>query len=85
MNERTRLLNKITAEDFAVYEAVLYLDGHPDDRDALGYYSEHRDNAVSLREEYARKFGPLTIYDVNGNGAWSWINDPFPWEREGNC
>ena len=85
MNERNRLLNKIMAEDFAVYEAVLYLDTHPGDADALSYYTEHRDNVVQLREEYSRKFGPLTIYDVEGNGSWSWINEPFPWEREGNC
>ena len=29
MNERERLLRRIQAEDFAVYETVLYLDGHP--------------------------------------------------------
>ena len=33
MNERERLLRRIQAEDFAVYETVLYLDGHPGLRD----------------------------------------------------
>ena len=51
MNERERLLRRIQAEDFAVYETVLYLDGHPKNRQALAYYQKHRDAAVALRTE----------------------------------
>ena len=84
MNDRDSLLKKIQAMDFALYEAVLYLDGHPSNKKALDYYREHRDALKELREEYARKFGPLTIYDNYDNDTWRWVDKPWPWEKEGN-
>ncbi|MGN1095420.1 MAG: spore coat protein CotJB [Eubacteriales bacterium] len=84
MNERERLMEMIQSEDFTVYETVLYLDGHPCDRKALEFYREHRDNLVSMKEEYKRKYGPLTIYENYDCDTWSWIECPWPWEREAN-
>ena len=84
MNERERLLRRIQAEDFAVYETVLYLDGHPKNRQARAYYQKHRDAAVALRTEYEQKYGTLTIYGNNDAGNWNLINRPWPWEKEGN-
>ena len=78
------LLKKIRAEDFAVYETVLYLDAYPCDEKALAYYRKHNDTAKELKNEYARKYGPLTIYENTDNSHWSWINGPWPWEREAN-
>lgn len=83
MNERCNLLRRLQAEDFAVYETVLYLDGHPDDAKAIAYYNDHRDAALRLREEYTERYGPLTIYDNHGR-TWNWTDDPFPWEKEAN-
>ena len=83
-SERDALLKKIQAMDFALYDAVLYLDGHPGNKKALDYYREHRDALVELRDEYARKFGPLTIYDNYDNDTWHWVDKPWPWEKEGN-
>lgn len=83
MNERCNLLRRLQEEDFAVYETVLFLDGHPDDKKALEYYNSHRDTAIRLREEYAKHYGPLTIYDGEGR-TWNWTDAPFPWEKEAN-
>ena len=82
--DRAALLKKIQAMDFALYEAVLYLDGHPNNKKALEYYREHRDSLRTLREEYNRRFGPLTIYDNYDNDSWQWVDKPWPWEKEGN-
>ena len=82
--DRTSLLKKIQAMDFALYETVLYLDGHPKSKKALEYYREHRDALGALREEYTRRFGPLTIYDNYDNDTWQWVDKPWPWEKEGN-
>ena len=40
-----------------------------------------------LLEEYARNFGPLTIdcTDMSESERWKWMEQPFPWEREGGC
>ena len=82
--DRASLLKKIHAMDFALYETVLYLDGHPKNKKALEYYREHRDTLKALKEEYNRRFGPLTIYDSYDNDSWQWVDKPWPWEMEGN-
>ena len=82
--DRASLLKKIQAMDFALYETVLYLDGHPKNKKALEYYREHRDALKALKEEYSRRFGPLTIYDNYDNDSWQWVDKPWPWEKEGN-
>jgi len=84
MNEREMLLKKIQAEDFAVYETVLFLDTHPEDKAALAFYNTHRDNVEKLKAEYMEKFGPLTIYDSRASDHWHWVDKPWPWEREAN-
>ena len=83
-NNRDALLKKIQAEDFALYETVLYLDGHPRDKKALEFYCQRRDALAALKEEFRKKFGPLTIYDNNDNDSWHWIDKPWPWEKEAN-
>ena len=84
MNERGELLKKIQSADFAIYDTVLYLDGHPDNKKALEFYRQHRDALKELKDEYARRFGPLTIYENYDNDTWRWVDKPWPWEREGN-
>lgn len=84
MNERERLLRRIQAEDFTVYETALYLDGHPKNRQALAYYMKHRDMASALKTEFEQKYGTLTLYGNYDPANWNWINRPWPWEKEGN-
>ena len=37
MNDRRKLMRQIQVFSFAVYEAALYLDSHPDDKRAMEY------------------------------------------------
>ena len=84
MNERDILLKKIQAEDFAIYETILFLDTHPCDETALAFYNTHRETAEKLKHEYIQKYGPLTIYENHDSKHWRWIEGPWPWEREAN-
>ena len=86
MNEadRSSLLRKIQAEDFAIYEAALYLDGHPACQKALKYYHEHKKLCEGYKAEYERHFGPLTLYRNQNESGWDWTTGPWPWEKEGN-
>ena len=34
-----------------------------------------------LLAEYNQKFGPITPNQSNDDNHWSWIDDPWPWER----
>ena len=48
---RCRLMKEIQTAAFAAHEAVLYLDGHPDDKRALAYFNmqnEKMKNAVAV-------------------------------------
>ncbi len=84
LSERSSLLHRLQAEDFAVYEAVLYLDGHPNNRYALAYYHKHREMAARLASEYEKKFGPLQNTNACDGGHFAWIDGPWPWEKEAN-
>lgn len=85
MDERKKLLMKISACQFAQYELWLFLDTHPKCAEAMQALNMHRANAMKLKEEYECKFGPISNPKANGK-YWCWINDPWPWDYTGdNC
>ena len=45
-------------------------------------YQSMRQQAV---KDYISLYGPLNKYQVNDDNYFTWVNDPWPWEREGNC
>lgn len=78
LNEKHKLLNCLSAEQFAAWELHLYLDTHPCDKTAQRLHKKHSARALELKEEYESKFGPLTT--KTGEGC-DWINGPWPWEK----
>jgi spore coat protein JB len=84
MNERGALLRRLQAEDFALYEVALYLDGHPKCKKALAYYAEHQKLYEALKREFEEKFGPLSLYRNKNDENWDWAEGPWPWEKEAN-
>ena len=68
---------------FALYETVLYLDGHPTCTDALEHYNTLIAELEQVTEQYEEKYGPLTIYS-NTHDTWKWVSSPWPWESEAN-
>ena len=82
-NTRSRLLRKIQQHGFAMLEAGLYLDGHPNCTRALQYFDKHRNEYLKYTSEYEEAFGPLTMKSNTGSD-WNWILGPWPWESEAN-
>lgn len=83
MNKQ-QLLHYIDVVSFQVVEMQLFLDTHPDDKEAMQqffHYSDLRNEALKV---YAKKYGPLTIDTVQPSGSWHWAEQPWPWEG-GNC
>lgn len=83
MNETARILmQRINEASFAMDDVVLYLDTHPDDRDALNYYHY----VVGMRKEamdaYESQFGPLMPDAVTSDCKWTWMTEKWPWEGE---
>ncbi|MEG1742367.1 MAG: spore coat protein CotJB [Acetivibrio sp.] len=82
-NDRQKLLLFITEVSFAVDDVVLYLDTHPEDKQAMEYYDTYRKLRKQALSEYTRLYGPLSDEDVNGGNCWTWVKDPWPWEVSG--
>lgn len=69
------------ALSFAIVDAGLYLDGHPQDTAALDYYNEINSAYRAARDGYEAKYGPLSIYDgKETDNEWLWSTTPWPWE-----
>lgn len=81
MDERMELLKKYNAYAFAAYDWNLYLDTHPNDKDAIAMFKKMVDKAKELRSEYQAKYGPLTAEASNDSERWNWIDNPWPWDN----
>ena len=94
-NSRRKLLNRIRVSGFAAIEAALYLDTHPNDREALAALAGYCADKKAAVDEYEAEYGPLTFCSCSahngccrvGNGLerdgyFAWATTPWPWEPE---
>lgn len=77
-------LTELMALDFAIQELGLYLTTHRDDKEALELYWSYVRLGKQGREKYIEQYGPLCETDITP-GSFKWLNDPWPWELEGNA
>ena len=69
---------------FAMWELRLYLNTHPDDRDALALLHTLQENCCE--PNYATTFlEDVPCTDGTRNPAWRWTQGPWPWEYDANC
>lgn len=80
---RNKALIKLSAVQFAAWELHMYLDTHPEDKQAKMRYSELMSEYSLLKSEFESKFGPITK-PATGN---EWLSDPWPWDitKESDC
>ena len=70
--------------DFAAHELNLYLDLHPEDKNALTLFNEYRRKANSLLDKYESMYGPLTINsDALNKSPFLWEEENFPFDKGG--
>lgn len=81
---RDEMLKTLTALDFYLVDLQLYLNTHPNDRDALDKYNAIVAEANSLRQEYEKMYGPLTSFRSASKYPWQWIENPWPWQYQFN-
>ncbi|WP_181995768.1 spore coat protein CotJB [Clostridium sp. AM58-1XD] len=82
--ERNELLQKIDETSFVLDDLILYLDTHPEDKEALKLYNEKNKIRMELKKEFAEKFYPLardcmTVCEKADN-SFCWQEGPSPWE-----
>ena len=83
MTDTATLMKRINMLSFAVDEAVLFLDTHPEDREALRFYHEMNAQRQKAVAEYTAEYGPLTAGSVTNAERWTWVDSPWPWQKEG--
>lgn len=81
MDDRSKMLKKLSAYAFAAYDWNLYLDTHPEDTQAIAMFKKMTDKAKELKREFSEKYGPLTAAESNNSDFWEWIEDPWPWDN----
>lgn len=82
MNQN-QLLMYLSQVSFGLTEAVLYLDTHPCDKDALNYYQQMKKLREEALDKYQQEFGPLLADAETNECNWTWTETPWPWE--GGC
>jgi len=82
MTEREVLLKRVQVCDFALNDAALFLDTHPEDADALAYYKKYLDTRTAAVSDFESRFGPLTKGAYDGGPRWKWVDGPWPWQME---
>lgn len=82
MTEKQQALLDVQRQEFAMSDAGLYLDSHPEDETALQYFRTQCKQLQQAEELYHKHFGPLMMCDAGKASRWSWSDEPWPWETE---
>ncbi len=78
-------LGELMSLCFVVQELGLYLDTHPEDREALRFYTEYAALLKQGEETFTARYGPLRQVQVTLEDGYNWINDPWPWDYAPGC
>ena len=76
-------LTELQTMAFIIQELSLYLDTHRDDNEALEMYRSYQKMYEEGKAAYEKMCGPLNHHSV-GEGAYRWLDDPWPWEYAKN-
>ena len=82
MNNRQMLLKRLQICDFVLTEVGMFLDTHPNDREALAYYRKYLTLKKDTLAEYTSKYGTINRDHLHSEERWDWVDNPWPWD---NC
>lgn len=81
---KTEALEQIQSYGFAAYDILLYLDTHPKDKKAFSMFKQLVEKTKKLRNDFEKEYGPLTPFSAAGFDEFTWLDSPWPWEKEAN-
>ncbi len=74
------LLKELQIVKFAMIEANLFLDTHPDDQEAIEFFKKCEERFKELKAEWKKRYGKVQNNE-NGQMRWAWVDNPWPWEK----
>lgn len=81
-SEREELLYEIMSYDFAINDLNLYLDLHPEDSEMYKKFKIYTKECMELKDEYSKKYGPLTLDQIDSK-EYMWEENSWPWDNIG--
>lgn len=82
---RKAALLELQQLSFSLVDLNLYLDTNPDNQQAINDYNQLFAQYWEAKSSYELQYGPMNNFGhCPATYPWSWINDPWPWERGGN-
>ena len=75
------LSKKLHELEFAAVELNLYLDNHPDNKNALADFNAISRELMSVKKMYEQEVRMLCNFGYSESQyPWAWVNEPWPWE-----
>ncbi len=72
-------LSELQALSFVLTELGLYLDTHPEDKEAFQLFQKYAALEKEGRIRYEEQYGPLQQVSAAMDDHYTWICDPWPW------
>lgn len=82
--ERDSLLLNIQMLAFALNDLQLYLDLNPNDKQTLELFNKYNQELQKYTDAFEKKYGPLTSCGVKYQNEFTWIKNPWPWDKGSN-
>jgi len=81
-NTKSEMMRKIQETEFSAIDLNLFLDTHPDSKEALELYTKLCATLKSLKADYVSKFGPLCAKDSINTAPFQWVETgrKWPWQ-----
>lgn len=83
-SDKQKAMQKVQTAAFALVEANLFLDSHPENSEAIAYYEKYLKLYKEAVADYESKYSPINHRGAVKNGKWAWTTTPWPWERSEN-
>lgn len=75
---------QLQAIEFVILELSLYLDTHPENKEALHLYRKYQQMYDAAKKQYTKNIRPLCHMNPSEDTKYTWISDPWPWEYAAN-
>lgn len=82
MDRKAILMKRLQICEFVLTEVGLFLDTHPDNKDALEHYNKYLEKRNETLDEYTKQFGTVDRTRLHDQARWDWVDNPWPWETE---
>jgi len=77
-----QMYTKISELEFAITDLNLYLDTHPNNKEALELFTKLSATLHSLKSDYGKMCAPICATDVKNEVPFRWVSSEYKWPWE---